>query len=65
MVSVDQVNMESSCKDKKRANENGDDLILLLCLYMWRFGIYNHIKREHVETIIQTVSFPFLIGLLD
>lgn len=25
----------------------------------------NHIKREHVETIIKTVSFPFLIGLLD
>ena len=49
---------------QKGTNENDDDLTLLLCLCM-RFGTYNHIKREHVETIIQTVSFPFLIGLLD
>jgi len=57
------VDTESSCKDKKRAKENNDDLILLPCLCM-RFGTYNHIRREHVESIIQTVSFPFLIGLL-
>lgn len=48
---------------QKAANEN-DDLILLLCLCLW-FGTYDHIKREHVETVIQTVSLLFLIGLLD
>ena len=49
---------------QKGANENDDDLIPLLCLCMW-FGTYDHIKEEHVETITQAASFPFLIGLLD
>lgn len=35
-----------------------------LYLCMW-FETHSHTKREHVEIVIQTVLFPFLIGLLN
>lgn len=52
----------SGTKTKKGINQNDDDLILLIFRCVW-FGMYNHKKREHMETIIQRVSFPLFIEL--